>query len=75
MDGAFTPAVNSIIIKLHGKTAHAAEPEFGQNPALAIAEILTQTGELSNNEPSREDFAVITPIHVEMGSHKDRKGS
>lgn len=66
-DGAFTAAVKSIIIKLHGKTAHAAEPEFGHNPALAIAEILTQTNELSNNEPSRDDFAVITPIHLEMG--------
>ena len=64
---AFTAAVKSIIIKFHGKTAHAAEPEHGQNPALAIAEILKQTAELSNNDPEREDFAVITPIHIEMG--------
>ena len=65
--GAFTSAVKSIIIKLHGKTAHAAEPEHGINPALAIAEILTQTKLLSNNRPDRKDFAVITPIHIDMG--------
>lgn len=65
--GAFTAAVRSIIIKLHGKTAHAAEPEHGTNPALAIAEILTQTRGLSNNQPEREDFTVITPIHIDMG--------
>ena len=65
--GAFTAAVRSIIIKLHGKTAHAAEPEYGTNPALAIAEILTQTNLLSNNQPEREDFAVVTPIHIDMG--------
>lgn len=66
-ENAFTAAVKSIIIKLSGKTAHAAEPEHGHNPALAIAEILKQSNELSNNDPNRADFAVVTPIHVEMG--------
>jgi metal-dependent amidase/aminoacylase/carboxypeptidase family protein len=36
----FTCAVNSIIIKLEGITAHAGEPEKGINPALAS--IITQ---------------------------------
>jgi metal-dependent amidase/aminoacylase/carboxypeptidase family protein len=36
----FTCAVNSIIIKLEGITAHAGEPEKGINPAMAIASIL-----------------------------------
>jgi metal-dependent amidase/aminoacylase/carboxypeptidase family protein len=65
--GSFTAAVISIIIKIHGKTAHAAEPEHGANPALAIAAILKNTNALSNNQPEREDFTVITPIHVDMG--------
>ena len=64
---ACTAAVKSISIKIHGKTSHAAEPEHGINPALAIAEIIKQTEQLSNNDPTREDFAVITPIHIEMG--------
>lgn len=64
---SFTAAVKSIIIKLHGKTAHAAEPEHGINPALAIADILNQLNTISNNQPEREDFAVVTPIHINMG--------
>ena len=66
-EGSFTAAVKSIIIKFHGKTSHAAEPEHGVNPAISIAEILTKTNALSNNNPSRKDFAVITPIHIDMG--------
>lgn len=66
-NGAFTAAVKSLIIKLHGKTAHAAEPEHGDNPALAIAEILNRTNQLSNNAPGQEDFAVVTPVHVNLG--------
>ncbi|MFT4754883.1 MAG: amidohydrolase [Salibacteraceae bacterium] len=67
-NGSFTAAVKSIVIKIYGKTAHAAEPEHGANPALAIATILYKTDTLSNNQPEREDFAVITPIHIEMGN-------
>lgn len=66
--GSFTAAVQSMTIKLKGKTAHAAEPEHGINPALAIAEVIKETEKLSNNNTERPDFAVVTPIHIEMGS-------
>jgi amidohydrolase len=66
-NNSFTAAVKSIIIKINGKTAHAAEPENGLNPALAIAEILQESAKLSNNDTNRNDFTLITPIHIEMG--------
>lgn len=66
-NNSFTPAVKSIIIKIIGKTAHAAEPENGLNPSLAIAEILQESAKLSNNDTNRYDFTLITPIHIEMG--------
>lgn len=62
---AFTPSVKSLVFCLTGKTAHAAEPENGINPALAVAEILQGANDLSSN--SLEDLALITPIHVTMG--------
>ncbi|TAJ12033.1 amidohydrolase [Marinilabiliaceae bacterium JC017] len=65
--GSFTAAVKSIIIKLQGKTSHAGEPEKGINPALAISEIIKKTLTLSNNQVDREDFAIVTPIHINMG--------
>ena len=66
-NNSFTAAVNSAIIRLNGKTSHAAEPEFGINPALPIADILKETDALSNNQPARDDFAVFTPVHIHMG--------
>ncbi len=66
-NNSFTSAAKSIIIKINGKTAHAAEPENGLNPALAIAEILQESAKLSNNDTDRNDFTLITPIHIEMG--------
>jgi amidohydrolase len=63
----FTASVQSLIIKLTGAVAHAAQPELGNNPALAIAAILQHADGLSRNDPLREDFALITPVYVHMG--------
>lgn len=64
----FTCAVNSIIIKLHGKTAHAGEPENGDNPALAIAEIVTEFNKKIQPDAKKEKFTVLTPIFMTMGT-------
>jgi amidohydrolase len=64
----FTCAVNSIIIKLNGKTSHAGEPEKGINPALALAEITTQFLDQIQSDSSKENFCLITPIYSKMGS-------
>ena len=66
-ENTFNANVKSIIIKLHGKTAHAAEPEKGHNPALAIADILHYSNAESNNKPKQNDFFLITPVHINMG--------
>jgi len=65
--GSFTAAVKSMIITLQGKPAHAAEPEHGINPALAMAELLQQAAGLSNNCPERDDFVLVTPVHANLG--------
>ncbi|MEL7123887.1 MAG: amidohydrolase [Bacteroidota bacterium] len=65
--GTFTAAVKSMIIKLEGKTSHAAEPENGINPGLAIAEIISLCGGLSNPVSEADDFNVITLIAVKLG--------
>ncbi len=65
--GSFTAAAKSVIFKLHGKTSHAAEPERGINPGLAIARILNLSEELSVKEIELDNFALITMVHVSMG--------
>jgi amidohydrolase len=65
--GTFTCAVNSMIIKLDGITAHAGEPEKGINPALAIASIINQFNSLIQSDISQENYCLITPIYTKMG--------
>lgn len=65
--GCFTPTVKSVILYLKGKTAHAAEPENGINPSLAIADILQYTDRANNNHPDQDDFFLITPVYINMG--------
>lgn len=65
--GPFTAAVKSLIIKLDGKTAHAAEPENGINPALGISKILQACIIRTRNVPENPHFFLITPVYVNMG--------
>ena len=65
--GAFNATVKSLILKLHGKTAHAAEPENGINPAFAIAEILQFIQNLSQPNTHQPDFCLLTPVHISLG--------
>ena len=64
----FTAAVNSIIIKLKGKTSHAAEPEHGINPAVAMGEIINGSLALDHNVPSDLRMRVVTPVYARLGS-------
>lgn len=66
-EGPFTAAVNSIIIKLTGKTAHAAEPEMGINPALAMAQITSEILTLNEPDLDSDTFHIATPIFSTMG--------
>ena len=66
--GAFTANVRSLIIKLNGRTAHAAEPENGENPALAIAQILQFCNKITKNDATKKKFFLITPVYSEFGT-------
>jgi amidohydrolase len=63
----FASASKGMTIKLTGKTSHAANPETGISPALAIAEIITQFSELTAANNDFKDFRLITIIHAKLG--------
>ena len=65
--GPITASVKSLIIKLKGKTAHAAEPENGINPAFTIATLIKSTQKMNVPDPKEEDFFLITPVYMELG--------
>lgn len=64
---SFSASVQSMTVFFKGKEAHASEPENGINPTLAISEVISAFSELNNSDPKNEDFAVLTPIHINMG--------
>lgn len=66
-ENSFTAAVSSLMIHLKGKTSHAAEPEHGINPALAVSEILQECLALAVEEPSKKDMKIITPVYLLLG--------
>lgn len=67
-NGTFTCAVNSMIIQLKGKTAHAGEPEKGINPTLAIAAIITEFNNQIQTDLSKENYCLVTPIYTRIGT-------
>ncbi len=67
-NNTFTCAVNSIIIKLQGKTAHAGEPHNGFNPAVAISEIIQEFQKKMQPDATKEKFTVMTPVYINMGT-------
>jgi amidohydrolase len=66
--GAITAAVRSIVFRFVGRTAHASEPEKGENPSLAVADLLRGCDQLSRNDPESPEFRLVTPVHVRIGS-------
>ncbi|HBI02070.1 MAG TPA: amidohydrolase [Flavobacterium sp.] len=66
-DGTFSCAVKSMIIRLKGKIAHAAEPENGINPALAIASIIQKFDEKNQVDKTKPNFSILTPIYISLG--------
>ena len=66
-DAGFSAEVQSFSILLNGKESHAAEPENGINPAMAMAKIINELSATEIADTSRNDFTIMTPVHFLMG--------
>lgn len=63
----FSATVQSVAIYLRGLQCHAAEPEKGNNPAWAMAEITQTLQGWIVAEPAAPEFTLITPVYTRMG--------
>ena len=63
----FSASVRSVIIRFRGQIAHAAEPEQGRSPAMAISALLDYVESETKNHPKEKDFQLLTPIYIHMG--------
>jgi amidohydrolase len=69
-ENTFAAASTGIIIEFEGKTSHAAEPQNGNNPALALSELTTFLYFLSENiikEKENKDFVLVTVVDAILG--------
>ncbi|MBI9035371.1 MAG: amidohydrolase [Bacteroidales bacterium] len=65
--GTFSAASTGIIIKLIGATSHAAEPEKGNNPSQAMADIISFLNKDHGQTHDFQDFILLTIIHARLG--------
>lgn len=63
----FSSASKGMIMKLTGKTSHAAEPEKGINPALALSKIIQGLLKITTENKDIENFALITIVGASLG--------
>lgn len=66
-EGAMTCASRGLIIRLNGLCAHAAHPEQGRNPALAMCRILQGLKRLPQQLPDDQGLVMVTLIHARLG--------
>jgi len=63
----FAAASKGMIVRLFGKTAHAAYPESGLSPAMAMTGIIREFIRLSRQKQGFDDFMLITIVHSRLG--------
>ena len=54
-------------ITLHGKTAHAADPDDGISPSHAVAEFVQKISEFNHGDELNNNFKLTTITHVQIG--------
>jgi amidohydrolase len=64
----FAAASKGMIVKLFGKTSHASEPENGITPTPATASIIQRLPVVPNEILSKNNFGLVTVIHVRIGN-------
>ncbi|MEC9483463.1 MAG: amidohydrolase [Halomonas sp.] len=65
--GAFTCASRGLIVRLTGLCSHAAHPELGRNPAMAMCRILQGLKRLPQQLPDDHGLVMVTLIHARLG--------
>jgi amidohydrolase len=67
-NGYFNASVCSMIVRLQGDTAHAAEPANGRNPADVLARVLQLPQSMNQPDTRRSDFRIAAAVYARLGS-------
>lgn len=66
-DGHFAAASRGFIIRLKGRTSHAAEPDKGLSPGQAMAELVQKLQLLPEKIKDKEGLVLLTLVHAKLG--------
>lgn len=66
-EGTFAAASSGMVIQLEGKTSHAAHPENGLNPDLALASLIIEINKLNKASDIDKGLSLVTIIHARLG--------
>lgn len=65
--GGFASASTGMVVELEGATSHAAEPEKGRSPALAVASLIQGFSAAPQLFTALHEAAKATVIHARLG--------
>lgn len=66
-EGAFAAASIGLIVRLKGETSHAAHPDEGNSPALAISHLIQDFSALPQFQVGLQRAAKATIVHARLG--------
>ncbi|MBE0662360.1 MAG: amidohydrolase [Bacteroidales bacterium] len=66
-DQRFAAASTGMILRLQGRTSHAAEPGKGRSPVQAVSKILDKLEALPGEMQNLKAFSLLTIIHTKIG--------
>jgi amidohydrolase len=66
-EGPFTAGSVGFVVRLGGRTAHAAYPEQGASPARAMADLVTGLVTLPIPMEACGELALVTVVHARLG--------
>lgn len=65
--GTFAMGSVGMVVRLHGRTSHAAYPEEALSPAPAMAELIRDLGRLGAGRRPEAGLCMATVIHARLG--------
>ena len=65
--GLINCASRGLIIRLKGKTSHAAEPELALSPVPLLGELIDHICQLGRGGVLDDDFKLVTVTHINVG--------
>lgn len=66
-EGTFSCASRGMTLVLNGRSAHAAQPETGNSPAIALSELISFATDLKNDPSVKAPLSFCTVVGARLG--------